>query len=382
MGIYIELFMDNYTESTLSHNQQKSPQVFELSFVDSSQHPSIKVQLTDFGASWISCKLAKNIVSHNLSPNEKPAYQEVLSTCQDATLYPHHPIIRSVYLGATVGRWANRIANAQITGPDGILQLKKPTHQKHLLHGGEVGFDQHYWQVKDQSPTSICFELLSPHLDQGFPGNLRVQTRYELIGPMSLKISYQAICDQDTPLSLTNHAYFNLLDASLGKPEQDLTAAFQHQLKINSDWVCPVNDELIPAKQQDLSCVHDTDLDFREFKNLTPPGLDHGFLFNPSTNESDHQVALRLNPVHSHNRLEMKISTSLPAVQVYTGEALAGVPKADGTGASLHAFEGIAIEPGFLPDSPNQAHWPQPSCILKAGQVWHHWIVYEWANNL
>jgi aldose 1-epimerase len=372
------LFMDNFETSKNSH---QNPEVFELSFSPSAHdqthadQASIKIKLTDFGASWISCQ-----VPVNASLNS--AYQEVLSTCYDASIYPTHDGIRSVYLGATVGRWANRIANGSVQTPTGLLQLQKARHQQHLLHGGEKGFDQHYWQVKSKTASSICFELWSPHLDQGFPGNLKVQTQYELIGPMSLKISYEAIADQDTPLSLTNHAYFNLLGPQLAELNSDLPAAFQHQLKINSDWVCPVNDELIPENHQDLLLVAGSYFDYREFKNLTTPGLDQGFLLQPNTTQDQPlAVALRLNPNCSTSTLQMNISTSLPAVQIYTGEALAGIPKADGSHSFLKAFDGVAIEPGFLPDSPNQPQWPQPSCILKAGQVWKHWIVYEWQNQ-
>lgn len=366
--------MDNFEASKISH---KNPEVFELSF-SSTTHPdqaAIKIKLTDFGASWISCQVPVNASSNS-------AYQEVLSTCYDASIYPTHNGIRSVYLGATVGRWANRIANGLVQTPTGLLQLQKARHQQHLLHGGEKGFDQHFWQVKSKTASSIGFELLSPHLDQGFPGNLKVQTHYELIGPMSLKISYEAICDQDTPLSLTNHAYFNLLGPQLVELNNDLPAAFQHQLKINSDWVCPVSEDLIPGKNQDLFPVEKSNFDYREFKNLTTPGLDHGFLLNSNPNqEPASAVALRLNPNCSTSTLKMNISTSLPSVQIYTGEALAGIPKADGSHSFLKAFDGVAIEPGFLPDSPNQPQWPQPSCILKAGQVWKHWIVYEWQNQ-
>jgi len=302
----------------------------------------------DWGATWLSARV----------PMRDGSVRETLLGCATPSDYLH----QDAYLGATIGRYANRIANATLTQQHIQLAANQDEHQ---LHGGPQGFDKRRWQIVSQSENSVVYRLDSPDGDQGFPGNLLAQVRYELDDDNCLSISYQAEVDKPCPVNLTNHAYFNL-DAHHGD-------ARQHRLQLLAEHYLPVDSAGIPNAP--LKAVTGTSFDFREAKIVAQDfladadqqavkGYDHAFLLDSAGDVS--QPAAQL--WSADGELQLTVMTAAPALQFYTGNYLAGTRAREQE--SYTAFQGIALESEFLPDSPNHPEWPQPSCWLQPGERW------------
>lgn len=313
------------------------------------------ITLMDWGATWLSCQLP---VQGKL--------REVLLGCQ-ANEYDR----QSAYLGATIGRYANRIANSQYTWQGKKIALVA-NQGKHQLHGG-TGFDKRYWQVEKCGKDFIQFSLFSPTGDQGFMGNVTVKTTYHLTEQNTVNIEFEAKADEDTPLNLTNHAYFNLMDANKA---QDIR---QHILQLKADYYLPVDQEGIP--NQPLTKVDNSAFDFRQAKIIEQDfqhkaltltkGYDHAFLVN----EQDRQrqaVATLWAPDHS---LRLEVYTSQPALQVYTGNYLAGNPTR--TQQQYQDYAGIALETQALPDTPNHPEWQTLGGMVKAHEQYYQWTRFS-----
>lgn len=310
------------------------------------------ISVMDIGATWLSCKIQL-----------KNEIREVLLGVDSM----EKQLAQTAYMGATVGRYANRIAKGQfeING----LHYQLDTNQgKNTLHGGGVGFDKRRWQVLKQENNKIIFELFSADGDQGFPGNLTVSLSYQLTDDNEVLIEYQASCDKACPVNLTNHAYFNLLGAESGEN------CLGHSLQINAQQYLPTDVQGIPLGA--LAQVKGSGFDFLTSKKIgrdfmldedqkLAAGYDHSFLINSECRDGKQAAAQLISP---DNALSMVLSTSAPAVQLYTGNFLAGNPSRENSPYNNHA--GLALETQFLPDSPNHPEWPQESCILQPGQTY------------
>ena len=317
----------------------------------------MQIKLSNWGATWLSCIIPVG--------EEK---RELLLGCQSFEQYQQ----QDAYLGATIGRYANRIANAQIdiAGKHYQLTANQGVNQ---LHGGKQGFDKQLWKIESQSNQQIVFSLISPDGDQGYPGELKVTASYTLTDDNQVNIEYYANTSKCTPVNLTNHAYFNLD----GETENILA----HSLKVNADYYLPVDATGIP--NSDLVNVTEGDMDLRQLRvianNLLTSsarkitgGYDHAYLLDKSKS-----VAAQL--VSSDKKVTMDVTTSYPALQVYTGNFLAHTPnRHNGQYAN---FAGVALEAQFLPDSPHHPTWPQPSCLLEPEQTYHQQICYQFFIN-
>jgi len=321
------------------------------------------ISVMDIGVTWLSCKI-------QLTTETREVLLGVNSMDKQ--------LAQSAYMGTTVGRYANRIAKGQfdING----LHYQLDTNQgDNTLHGGTEGFDKRRWQVLKQDNNQITFELFSADGDQGFPGNLTVSVSYQFTDDNEVRIEYQACCDKACPINLTNHAYFNLLGAESGE------SCLDHSLQINAQQYLPIDAQGIPLGA--LAQVKGTGFDFLTSKKVSRDfmldndqklvaGYDHSFLINSECRDAKQTVAKLISP---DNALSMVLSTSAPAVQLYTGNFLAGNPSRGNTPYNNHA--GLALETQFLPDSPNHPEWPQDSCILQPGQTYQSHSSYKFQTR-
>lgn len=315
----------------------------------------IALGIMSLGATWLSCTVPVG-----------GKRREVLL----GRSFAREPLAQAAYLGATIGRYANRIGHARIVHAGSVLELAANPGSAHQLHGGPEGFDKRVWTVESCDDHQACFTLSSPDGDQGYPGRLDIRLTYRLLDGLTIEMVAEVRCTRSTPVCLTNHAYFNL-DAVHGD-------ARQHMLRIAADRYLPVDGDLIPLGH--LAQVQGTGFDFREGKMLARDwmrdeqqqagaGYDHAFLLQPGCASMQHPACVLSA---SDGSLSMELSTTLPSLQVYGGQYLGGVPSRDGT--AYGACAGIALEPQFLPDSPNHPEWPQPSCWLEPGQVYRQVI--------
>ncbi|MBS1227722.1 MAG: galM [Proteobacteria bacterium] len=311
-----------------------------------------RLSLMDWGGTLLSCRVAVG-----------GAEREVLLGCARLADY----FTQTAFLGATIGRYANRIGGAQFTHGGRTIALT-PTADGHQLHGGPQGFDRRRWRIVQQQANAVVLGIESAAGDQGFPGKLSATVRYRLDGEGRLGIDYTAKVDAPCPVNLTNHAYFNLDGAA--------TDIRQHRLQIHAQHYLPVDCELIPLGQ--LQRVAGTGFDFSKAKLIgsdflsdeqqrLAQGYDHAYLLDQQCRG---MAGVAATVVAGDGRLAMDVYTSKPALQFYSGNFLAGVPARDGGTYSAH--QGFALETQFLPDSPNHPEWPQPDCWLYPGETYQH----------
>lgn len=285
-------------------------------------------------------------------------------------------------MGKSIGRCANRIGNAKFTLNDKVYTLLA-NNGPNTLHGGLVRFGDKEWSVGEKSDTKVVLLYDSPHMESGFPGNLKVKACYE-INDNELTISYSGVSDEDTIFNMTNHAYFNL--------DQSKTNILNHELKIGAECV-NLNDENGMAMEETVD-VDGTPFDFREFKKIGESISANGVLLNQyckgiidgivKTDGSDKRLIDNLDTNYiyeslddklicelKNDKLKLSVSSNLPCVQIYTGKSL----DVDGRDGHYSAYAGIAIEPQFCPNAINYKNFLKP--ILKAGVLQSYHIKYS-----
>ncbi|MEG8275616.1 aldose epimerase family protein [Streptomyces sp. AHA2] len=261
--------------------------------------------------------------------------------------YLNHP---EPYLGALIGRYANRIAGGRFV-LDGRTYALEPNNGPNSLHGGARGFDKRVWDAQADGRHGVRLSRTSPHGEEGFPGRLEVSATYALDGSGALRIAYEAVTDAPTVVNLTNHSYFNLAGSG---------HAGGHELRLAASRYTPVDAELIP--DGDPAEVTGTRFDFREGRR-TGTGYDHNFVLDKGVTPAPAEAAELYDPVSGR---VLSVATTEPGLQLYTGDHLTG-PFAPG--------DGVALETQHFPDSPNRPDFP--STVLRPGEVFRSESVYR-----
>ena len=272
------------------------------------------------------------------------------------------------FLGATVGRNANRLKDACFVLGNKTWSLP-PNEGSNNLHSGPDSFNLRLWKVVSHTDTAISLELNSPHGDQGFPGNAVIRVTYSLDHDGGLHIVYDALCDRDTVFNMTNHSYFNLA----GEDRQE--AAMEQLLTIPGRFFNPDDAQNIPTGE--LRSVAGTPMDFRTPK---PIGRDIGEDYEPLHLQGgyDHNWEVFCNPCATLQDVAsgrtMAVFTDCPGIQFYAGNFLDEVGK---NGIPYGKRSGVALETQFYPDALHHPEWPQP--ITKAGEKYHSETIYRFS---
>ena len=272
------------------------------------------------------------------------------------------------YIGALIGRYSNRIGNAEFTLNGTKYHLDK-NNDKSCLHGGFNAFDKKVWDATINS-DGITLKLNSPDMENGFPGNLDVEVTYTLKN-RELTIDYKAVCDADTVLNLTNHAYFNLSGHASGGVEK-------HKMQIFADKVTEMSETYITTGK--LLDVTGTPFDLREL-TVIGPGLESDHPQIIVGGGYDHNFVLSDLPYHDLasaailecDGIRVTCLTTMPGVQFYSGNMLVGETGKDNAVYSRRA--GLCLETQFWPDSVNKPDFP--CSTLKKGETYHHTTVYR-----
>lgn len=278
----------------------------------------------------------------------------------------------SPYFGATVGRYANRIANGKFTidGHDYKLAVNDGPNS---LHGGLKGFDKVIWtghEVQSTLGPAVRFEYLSPDGEEGYPGNLKVVVVYTLTNDNELRIDYGAVTDKPTVVNLTNHTYWNLGGEGNG-------TILDEKLQILATQYNPVDDTSIPTGE--FKNVEGTPMDF-----LQPHKIGERIAQAPNGNGYDHNYVLRKSRPGSLDLAAvlwdeqsgriMQVFTTQPGVQLYTGNYLDGT--LSGPSGRKYVKNGaVCLETQHFPDSPNHPNFP--STVLRPGEKFSSTTVYR-----
>ncbi len=272
------------------------------------------------------------------------------------------------YFGAIVGRYGNRIGDAKFELGGQVYHLAANNGKNHL-HGGIKGFDKEVWEasVPNDSIPSLLLHYVSKDGEEGYPGNLQVTVTYTLSDDDALTIEYNAETDKPTPVNLTNHSYFNLTG--------DIShTILDHTLMINADGYTPVDTSLIPTGE--IKSVRGTAFDFTKPKKIgkdigmVKGGYDHNFVLN----KKGDSLSLAAVLSDSLSGRELKVFTTQPGLQFYTGNFLDGkFINRDKKPVNQH--DALCMETQHFPDSPNKPQFP--STILKPGEKYHSVTKYK-----
>lgn len=273
------------------------------------------------------------------------------------------------YLGALVGRVANRIGGAAFD-LNGVHYPLAANNGPNCLHGGLRGFDRAVWQAQEQDGTLVLTHV-SPDGEEGFPGTLRVQVTYSLIEDGTLAIDYQAESDADTLCNLTNHSYFNLCGHAAGSLEGQ-------QVQVFADAITETDADSTPTGT--LIPVEGTVFDLRAPRDLLQ-GIAMGHPQLTLGNGYDHNFVLRHEPVSPlglvakavGGGLALECYTTQPGLQLYTANYLDGYPGKGG--ASYGPRSAFCLETQAWPDAIHHADFP--SVVLRAGEPYHHITAYH-----
>ena len=294
--------------------------------------------------------------------------------------YPQPYLDGAGYMGAIVGRFANRISGASFS-VDGVNYSLAKNNGNNAIHGGLFGFDKKIWEtdysigLKD---SKLILSTYSPDGEEGYPGRVEVNVTYTLNDQNQLVIDYSATSDKTTIINLTNHAYFNLDGHGAG-------SILEHEVIINANRFTPIDESSIPTGA--ILEVVGTPFDFRQRKAIGleiesedqqinfGSGYDHNFVIDHSELGD---ISLAAEVYSPNSGRVMKVYTDQPGVQFYTGNFLNSTLVGK-DGAVYGRRSAFCLETQHFPDSPNKPMFP--STTLRPGDRFSSRTVFEFLTE-
>src|SRR5262245_40046339 len=282
------------------------------------------------------------------------------------------------FLGATIGRYANRIAGGQFTLDGATIKLDV-NNGPNMLHGGLDGFDQKLWrlvEVRETPEPAVVLAYTSPDGERGFSGRLDARVTYRITGPTELAVTFEATTDRPTMVNLTNHSFFNLDGA---RSERQI---LDHRIRIVADHFLATDATSIPLPGPPHP-VAETPFDFRKMQAIGARirgdheqlrrgrGYDHNYCMVPGEGV---RLAARVESVHSGRVMELH--TNQVGLQFYSGNFLDGTLSGKG-GRLYRQSDAFCLEPQVWPDTPNRPDFP--SARLDPGRLYRHETVYKFS---
>ncbi|HEX8352371.1 MAG TPA: aldose epimerase family protein [Pyrinomonadaceae bacterium] len=340
----------------------KSPDGKDVDVYTLTNRRKAEARITNYGGALVSLKV----------PDRAGRFADVVLGFDGMEGY----LAGNFYLGAVVGRYANRIANGRFT-LNGVEYKLAANNGPNHLHGGVRGFDKVLWAARPlrvRNGSALELTYVSPDGEEGYPGTLRVRVVYTLTDANELRIDYSATTDKDTVVNLTNHAYFNLA----GEGSGDILG---HRLTLYADRFLPSDATAIPTGE--LRPVRGTPFDFTRPAAIGArieaddeqikfgAGYDHTFVVRGRAGTL--RRAARVHEPTTGRVLE--VWTTEPGVQLYTGNYLDTV--AGKSGRPYGRRTGFCLETQHYPDSPNKPDFP--SAVLRRGGRYRTTTVYKFS---
>lgn len=320
----------------------------------------MEVCITNFGGRIVSISV----------PDRDGKYRDVVHGFSSVAEY--FPENNDSNFGATIGRYANRIANAKFTIDGKEYNLPK-NDGENCLHGG-TGLHYSVFDVIEQDSSHLKLALVSKDGENGFPGNLSITVTFTLTADSKVDIQYEATTDAPTVINLTNHSYFNLS----GEPGN--FTVLDDILQINAGCFTPTDAGLIPTGE--IASVEGTPLDFRtptrigdriEETSFEPIALGRGYDHNWVLDTKGDVTKPAASVVCPRSGIRLTVWTSEPGLQVYTGNFLDGTLTGK-NGVTYQHRTAICLESQHYPDSPNKADWP--TVVLRPGEKYTSRCIY------
>ena len=320
----------------------------------------MEVCITNYGGRIVSVMV----------PDKEGTMQDVVLGFDSVDDYINNPN----NLGATIGRYGNRIAHGKLT-VDGVEYDLPKNNNGHTLHGGK-GFDGKVFDAVQPNDQTLELTYLSKDGEEGFPGNLTTKVTMTLTDDNALDINYDATTDKETVVNLTNHSYFNLS----GNPENTI---LDHELTVRADSFTPIDSTVMTTGE--ISSVEGTDMDFRyptlvgeridnyEYDQLKHGGgYDHNWILNNGGDVSQSAATV----YYPETGIVLDVYTNEPGMQVYTGNFLNGSLTGK-KGITYNKRTAICLETQKYPDAPNKPDWPSTS--LKPGEKYNSRCIYKFS---
>ncbi len=326
------------------------------------------VQVTNFGAKVVSI----------IVPDRKGRMGDIALGYDNIERY----LTGNPNYGATVGRYANRIAGATFDLNGKTYKVTVNDANVNHLHGGVKSFRTVIWNARQIDESSLELTYFSKDGEEGYPGNFNVKVRYSLTNNNEMRIDYEATTDQPTIVNLTNHTFFNIAGEGRGD-------VLNQKLTINADHFTPRDNLFIPTGE--ILPVQGTPFDFRQGMkigekikednpqlkiNPTLSGYDTNFALNKKGNE----LSLAARLADSQSGRVMEIYTTEPGIQFYSGNNLDGKGGFIGKGDKPYNIYGcVCLEPQHFPDSPH--HPDFPTTVLDPGEWFHSTSIYKFSAH-
>jgi len=301
----------------------------------------LTAKVTNFGASLTSLELEGH------TPNLVLGYADLDDFVADGQ-----------FMGAVIGRYANRISNQPIDINGSLHSLEKNENGHAHLHGGSSGIGTRYWALLSQASDEVTFSIRCKDGESGYPGNLDVTATYAITDQSTLSLSVSATTDKDTVINICHHPYFNLSgDADI----------FDHKLEIRADLYLPSDALLVPTGE--TAFVNQSKYDFRKPRSTEVGPYNNTFCLH---NSSQSKVAHAATLTCAERRLE--VWTTQPGLHLYDGYKLRQ-SKVGHHGHPYSAHAGICLEAQAWPDSPNNLSFP--STILEKDATYAQTVEYR-----
>jgi aldose 1-epimerase len=323
----------------------------------------MEVAITNFGGHILSIKV----------PDNHGKFDDITLGCDSLSQY-----IKGTFFGPITGRYANRIGGAKFT-LDGTEYNLAKNNGSNSIHGGKLGFDKKLWQatVHNGAEPFIKLTYLSPHMDEGYPGNLAVEVTYTLQKNNALRIDYKAITDRPTVINLTNHAYFNLAGVYSNSDVLD------HELTIFANKITEFDQYSIPTgaylevKNSPLDFTNPTKIgakidDTTNVQIKYAHGYDNCFVLA----DTSKKLKLGAKVYEPKSGRIMEMYTTEPALQLYTANHMSGKLAGKG-GIKYQRRAGFCLETQHFPDSPNKPNFP--TTVLRKGETFHSATIYKFS---
>ncbi len=325
----------------------KSTDLFRL-----TNTSGMEVCVTNYGGRIVSI----------LVPDRKGIMRDVVLGFDNIAAYQKY----SSNYGATIGRYANRIAKGRFVLDGDTIQLDLNDKLGNNMHGGKPGWAYRVFDAVQKDPATLVLTYVSPDGESHFPGTVQVEVAYHLTDDNALDIAYTAVTDRPTVINMTNHSFFNLS----GKPS---TAITDHIMWMAADSVMTIDSTVVPTGN--FMAVQGTPFDFSEAKPIGQAidsvendqiryglGYNHNWVLR--SGDRDKPVASLYSPVSG---ILLEILTDEPCMQIYTGNYQDGTHI--GKKRVAYPYRGaVCLEPQHAPDSPNHPTWP--SVRLDPGQLY------------
>lgn len=289
--------------------------------------------------------------------------------------------------GSSVGRYANRIKNAQITVDGKVYKLRANDNENTLHGGGNTGWLHQVYTIQSKTDSSVTFAITAPDGENGFPGTVKATATYLVKSNNTLDITFKATTDKETVINMTNHSYFNLN----GDPSKVGTDEVMY---INADKFTPSDAKYIPTGE--IRDVTGTPMDFRkphaiqetitdttfdQIHNAT--GYDHNWCLNTFKNGKGDDTQVAASLFSPKTGILLEVFTNEPGLQVYTGN-FQGTGILCKHGIKYPKHVSVCFESQKYPDSPTKINqktkgWEISNPFLKPGQTYYSHLVYKFS---